>query len=103
MRIPKQFTIMGRTVKIVQDDKKCQKGCMFGLMDFDHNTIYYARYDLTGKKPKRLPKQNIDQTICHELAHFILHTMGESKLCYNEKFVDLLGSCIYMFLTSREY
>lgn len=103
MRIPKQFTIMGQTVKIVQDDKKCQKGNIFGLMDFDHNILYYARTDITGKKAKKLPKQKIDQAICHELAHFFLHTMGENKLCYNEKFVDLLGSCIYMYITSKEY
>lgn len=102
MKIPAEFTVMGQTVKIVHDDSKCQTGNVYGLMDFDHNTIYYAKYELTGKKPKRLPKQKIEQTICHEIAHFFLHAMGENKLCYNEKFVDLLGSCIYMFLTSKK-
>jgi len=101
MKIPDQFTVMGQTVKIVWDDVKCQKGNIYGLTDFDQNVIYYAKYDLSGKKPKRLPKSKIDQTVCHEVAHYFLHAMGENKLCYNERFIDLLGSCIYMYITSK--
>ncbi len=102
MKIPSEFTIMGQTIKLIRDDKKCQDGTVYGLADFDHNTIYYSRTEILGKKTKKLPLQKVHQTICHEIAHFFLHAMGETKLCYNEKFVDVLGSCIYMFLTTKK-
>ena len=48
-------------------------------------------------------KEFTEQTMCHEVTHWILYMMNEDALRNNEKFVDLFGHFLYQYLKTAGF
>ena len=88
-KTPSYFEVGPHKVKItfkeyLADDHR-------GLSDFANGTV-------AVEKPKGATDTYVDQTLWHEITHWILEVMGEEKLNRDEKFVDLFGSLICQVL-----
>jgi Zn-dependent peptidase ImmA (M78 family) len=47
-----------------------------------------------------MSKQMTDQTLCHELVHAIMFTMG--KLQHDEEFTDAFGALLHQYEKTRQ-
>ena len=74
-RIPKTFQLAGLTITIEIDKKFIDK----------HECIGQALYasQRIVLDDGQTPVQTTEQAAVHELVHWILHMMGEEKLCNN--------------------
>lgn len=91
-KIPKQFQIMGHTVKVCvvssRDWATLQESYpglenVVGLYSDDAHLIII----------KKAPYSHMMHALYHEVMHAALHSMGH-KLWDNEKFVDQLGALL---------
>ena len=99
VNIPVSFEILGNKINIVFNDDSLAQNNELGLCDFNHNRILIA----TNHKGQKIPDDVAKHTYWHEVAHAMLHHMGETELRDNEKFVDLLGGMIYQVLKTSVY
>lgn len=102
-RIPVSFHLHGFTIPVSFDAKQT----------VEHDVIGSANYT-DGHKIKLAPlsdkagfsfisPQQQSQVFCHELVHMILKHMGETRLCNDERFVDLFGNLLYQALSTFRY
>lgn len=99
VNIPSSFEILGNKITIVFNDPTLAQNGELGLCDFNHNRILIS----TNHKGQKIPDDVSKHTYWHEVAHAMLHHMGETELRDNEKFVDLLGGMIYQVLKTSVY
>jgi hypothetical protein len=49
---------------------------------------------------KKMPLSHLHHTLCHEVTHAVLDTIGREDLSRDEAFVDLLSNAVYQVLTT---
>lgn len=106
MNIPKRFNLFGRTIDVVFID---------GPFVERPETSAFASYrqNRIEINPNRAISGNDDQlaqTFCHELVHFILYHSGvayrgkdPSRMHQDEEFVDLTSQLLHQALSTAEY
>jgi len=108
MKIPKRFKIMGRTIEVVYRTDLLQDKDWTGAASFSEDKIEL----LPPSNIYKMSPAKIEQTFCHELAHFILYHSGAAinydlksggYIHKNEEFVDLMGSVLQQILSTMEY
>lgn len=99
MNIPKRFKLFGQTIEVEMQEYLNDKSDCRGQTKYRENKIYLQMID--GKYYSR-PVENLDQTFCHELVHWILYLMHE-KLEEDEKFVEVFSSLLHQALTTAQY
>lgn len=92
MKIPRSFCLHGKTyrVHIVAHSKWKEPDAV----------AFFRSTDCTIHIDGELEDERRGHAFCHELAHAILHAMGETRLYENEKFIDLLGALLHQAWTS---
>ena len=90
MKIPKEFEVMGNTVKVNYDDSLLQSDMFLGKYIARNNEIKILP---NGSSFKRT-KEQIYQTYLHEMVHCILDKMGKHELCDDEEFVDMFANLL---------
>ena len=95
MRIPKEFQLMGHTIKIRYDrDEWLDELEAIGKWDHEKNEIWiHTKTEGTYR----------EQTFLHEVRHAILYLLSYLKLHGDEKFVDQDAQLWHQFLTSQKY
>lgn len=85
--IPKHFKLAGHTVTVRLVPEK----------DWHDDEVVgnWNAQNLTISIPDWFNESRTQQIFCHELVHAILHTMDETRLNDNEKFVDVFGSFLH--------
>ena len=108
MKIPSKFSLMGRTITVVENPQLIQSRNWTGAADYNRDII-----ELLPESPLHVSSAaKSEQTFCHEFVHFLLYHAG-GAINYNlkegnyihlhEEFVDLLGSLLHQALTTMEY
>lgn len=92
--IPRSFKLMGHTVTVHIVPEKDWAD--------DETVGFWNSQNLSISVLGGIGDQRQQQIFCHELVHAILHSMGEEKLCSNEKFVDVFGSLLHQVWTTIE-
>ena len=49
---------------------------------------------------KKMPVSHLHHTLCHEITHALLDTIGREDLSQDEAFVDLLSNAMYQVVTT---
>lgn len=92
--IPKSFKLVNRTYKVEKMGRELAQDL--------------GRYGDTsrGKAVIRLdetePKENVEHTFYHELAHALLWASTKPKLSKKEDFVDSLGAALHQFMQTQK-
>ena len=106
MKIPGRFKLLGQTISVVFVPGE------FTERDGAHGFASYRLNQIQLRPPTEthpLSAEQIGQTFCHELTHFILFHAGAAYTCKDddmhrdEGFVDLFGSLLHQALTTMEY
>ena len=105
MKIPKRFKLLGQTIEVVWDGSKF-------VQDTDCSAwASYRETQIQIKPPSDSHPRNeeqLEQTFCHELMHFILYfargtERGKEELYRNENFVAMTAGLLHQALTTMEY
>lgn len=99
MRIPTRINLIGRTIKVIQDNKLIHDNEWLGVAIYREDKIKLQ----PSTKQRPLTKECTGSTYCHELTHWILFSMGKHELNKDEEFVDLFGSLLHQALDSAKY
>lgn len=97
-KIPKQFELMGQTITVEWVDELQHDKDAYGTANFRDNKICIQK----PNKHTPLPKDKLEHIFFHELAHWILNTMGQSELMLDEVFVDNMGGLLYQAIKSSK-
>ncbi len=96
--IPNMFKLNKKLYKVIIDDDYCNDDCIHGEADFSQRLITLChRYN--NKVLKKSIKEN---TFFHELVHHILDSIGEDKLKYDERFVDLFATRLHEYEKTKQ-
>lgn len=93
--IPSEFEMMGHTIEVQMSETLVEDTGAYGISHFTKNLI------VLQTPTREVSMSFIVQTFFHEVAHFIMFYMGEHKLNDNEKFIDVLGNCIYQVMRTK--
>lgn len=96
--IPKQFNILGHTIKVKMGNPIVNGRIVAGSVDPNNNIIELA----TTIDGNPIGQSMLEHTYLHEITHLILDTMGENELYYNEKFVDLFAGLLHQVLITSK-
>ena len=96
MRIPKHFSLMGYTVEVQYSDTLVDTEDRVGSALYRQSKIVLQSNCLGVSRSK----QQIEQTYCHELVHFILRSMHALKECDNEGFVECFSGFLHQFMST---
>ena len=88
MKIPKSIHIIDSEFHITLDKELQTTESIVGKASFWREQI------ILQTNHKHYTKNQMYQTFWHEAVHCILNKMGEDKLNDDEKFVDLMASCL---------
>lgn len=99
LRIPTEFNILGKTIKVEFKDDYCSGANIYGQANHPENTIYLT----TRLQSRIIALENVEHTYLHEVVHHILQAMGETELNNSEKFVDLFSGILHQVLTTSKY
>lgn len=106
MKIPKRFKLLGQTIEIVYTPEKfIENTDRLGFASFRKNQVQLR--PSTDVFP--LTKDQIEETFCHELVHFLTYHAGAAysgKADYmhqDEEFINLLGGLLHQALTTMEF
>jgi len=99
MKIPKKFKLMGQTINVYIDEGLVQKEDAVGQSHYRFNKIL-IQPSIDGVART---EEQIGHTFCHELTHWIFHTLNEDKLSGDEKLVDNFSGLLFQALESAEY
>lgn len=92
--IPKSLQLGGVTITVEQKDAVIDRlENVFGLASFEIQLIELSN---------QCKKDYKEMTFFHELVHMILHHMGESDMCGNEKFVDGFSTLLYQAIKTMK-
>jgi len=104
-RIPKRFKLLGQTINVSIDEND-----FINMDDWVGKAIYKSNkiciLPSTDKNP--INQEQLDQTFCHELMHFITFHAGssysgkEDYMHRDEGFIELMGSLLHQALTTFE-
>lgn len=89
-KIPKSFTILGSTFKVLLVDK---------VDEFDSWGECYIR---TIKIKKSLSLEDKETTFLHECTHAILDSLGYKELSASEPFVEQVSQIIYQIIKTSK-
>ena len=106
MKIPKRFKLFGKTINVSwSDDPFVERP--------EASAFASYRKDEIQINPNRAISGNDDQiaqSFCHELMHFIMYHAGpscrekdHSRMHRDEEFVDLCGNLLHQALDTMEY
>jgi len=96
--IPKQFNLLGRTIKVSAHPNVRMREGHVGLTDYNQDTIELQ----TSTKELPLSVDSIHHTYYHELTHWILYCMGRDDLRDDEQFVELFGGLLHQAITTQK-
>jgi len=99
IKIPNKIKIFNQTIRVEFNDKMCLDNEALGLSELDLNIMYLA----AKKGKKKIPRAKIEKVFFHELSHFILWTMRQEKLTFNETFVDNLATVLYDIMSNNDF
>ncbi len=97
MKIPKQYEVMGQTIKIRQLVNLTDDCGATGLCKFMKGVIDVQ------KKTSQFSDDYIDITLKHEIVHSWFSSLGYVDLNSNEKLVDELASVWHQYEKTRKY
>ena len=86
--IPEKFKLNKKRIVVIVDDDYCKEEGLWGEADFTQKSIILCHRSPEGRVLKKSIKEN---TFFHELVHQILDSIGEEKLKYDERFVELFA------------
>ena len=106
MKIPNSFQLLGQRITVVVDPS-CftEKDSAYGYASYRTNQIQLR----PSTETHPLNQEQLEQTFCHELMHFILYHAGAAYsgkhdyMHQDEGFVDLCGSLLHQAITTMEY
>ena len=98
---------MGATIEVVDNPKLMNDRNWNGAACYDDHRIELL--PITETTPRH--PVNKEQSFCHELMHFLLHSgggpvnhlMGDKYIHQNDEFVDLMGNLLHQALSTAEY
>ena len=96
MKIPKEFNLMGQTIKVEMQDNIAQTEGATGVYYPSLQKILIQK----SNSGNLYSTKQIEQAFVHELIHSCLDILGYKKLYKNESFVDRLAHLIYQALES---
>lgn len=99
MNIPKSFELFGQTITVEFVDDLVEEQEAHGISSLKKNLIQLQSTNAIVKRPIT----QIEQTFLHELVHNIYSAMGETKLCNNEKHIELFSQLLHQALTTQKY
>ncbi len=98
MKIPKEFKLAGKKIKVeFVDDLKNEEDAI-GAAVYRRNIIRIQ----TPSETTPIPKESVEQTFFHELVHFILHEIGEDELRDNERFVTSFSGLLHQAIKTMD-
>lgn len=97
MQIPTSLILAGQLVKVVKNPKLIHDNEWYGAAVYRESKIELQ----TSTKSRPLTRNCLEVSFCHELVHWILHSMGESEKNKDEKFVELFGVFLHQALTTK--
>ena len=95
--IPKQFELMGHTIKVEFDSCLLHRENLVGEARYRDNKIILQ----PDTKDHPISKEDLLHNFLHELMHFVLLYLGEKELNNNEMFVDASSNLLLQFLKTR--
>lgn len=103
MKIPKRFKLFGQTIDVVFDPTLTHEKDWNGAASYRNGCIkLQPDSPQTPRKP-----QMIEQTFCHELAHYLFYAAGAKKggewLHQDEDLVEMVGCLLHQALTTMEF
>jgi hypothetical protein len=99
LRIPTSFLLHGQRINVVHVDHIGSENGTLGEARIAKNEIAIQS---NANGFSRIPSQ-IEQTLLHEIVHFILTHLGQDVLCGDEQFVDGFSHLLHQALTTMEY
>lgn len=108
MNIPKKFSLLGKTIKVVSNPKLIQEDNLAGTVLYKKGRIELMP---ASEEYNDVSREDLEQSFCHELAHFLLYESGGAinydlksggYIHHNEAFVDLLGKCLHQVLDTMQ-
>jgi hypothetical protein len=99
MKIPTSFQLHGQTITVVQVDHIGSENGTLGEARMAKNEIAIQN---NANGFTRISTQ-VEQTLLHEIVHFILNHMGQDELCGEEQFVDGFAHLLHQALTTMTY
>lgn len=102
IKIPKEFELFGRTVKVEWDNDVLNDKELYGQANYRKNVIAITNTCCIDGKMKKLPQDNVNETYFHELVHFILNSM-KHELNDDEKFVNDFSGLLHQALKTAKY
>ena len=64
MKIPKQFKLLGSTIKVSYGNGELKKANLLGMANYDKNEIVLLKDEM--------PRDELEATYLHEVIHFCL-------------------------------
>lgn len=98
MNIPKEFKLFGNTIKVVFDNKECDKDDCYGLARYKTDTIVLQN-EAHGRA---ITREEIETVFLHEVIHFILNRLKYSDLDNNEQFITQFSRALHQVLTTQK-
>ena len=93
--IPTSFKLAGIEVKVEKSDTLIKEKGIIG------ESIYTEQKIIIDTS--HTPKESYEQTMYHELIHWIFFIMGEDKLRNNEKLVDMMGHLLCQYEKTKVF
>ena len=90
-KIPKQFELMGQTIRVVYDKKLCHE-------NDNRAEARYRSNEIAINPPSECqpwPQEHIGEAFFHELVHFIFHMAGEKTMASDERIVGVVGNLLH--------
>ena len=89
----KTYKLLSMNLKVVYKDRvEDEDGrWQFGHIDFDGNNVI-IEISTISNEGRKITKEELDNTLRHELFHFILDTLYYRDLSTNETFVEWLAT-----------
>ena len=98
MNIPKSIKIMGQDVEVVIDKELAFETINRGETNYRRNQIKIQ--PKTDTWP--MPEQQLENTLVHEIIHWIMHLLSEDNKIHNEQFVERFSNVLYQVLKDND-
>lgn len=92
--IPKAFQLVNRTYKVQKMPPEIAKSL--------NRMGDCSRVEAVIRLDNEQPKESLEHTFYHELAHALLDASTKPKLSHNEDFVDSLGALLHQFTQTKK-
>lgn len=99
MTIPKQFQLMGRTIKVEYDKDLDDREDALGAARYRRNKIIIQ--DI--KEKPEYDNSRSAETFCHELIHWLFYMSCSENLNNDEDLVIILGRLLHQAFETMEF